>query len=141
MGIFDFFSRLFGRKEKKVSYTAEKIYEVEEKKTKKEHIISLWDYLKIIENTQAFHILSVLGFNEWVSMDEIKRRVEEVFKVNYKNDRSLYPYIKTLVDMGFLEAISAGGKRRWRKKDLIVKIELESEGKKEKEVIPLKNYK
>ena len=141
MSIFDFFSRLFGRKEKEISFSEQKIYEVEEKKEKKEHIISLWDYLKIIENTQAFHILSVLGFNEWVSMDEIKRRVNEVFQITYKNERSLYPYIKTLVDTGFLEAISAGGKRRWRKRDLIIKIELEKEREKESETIPLKNYK
>ena len=55
-------------------------------------------------------------------MDEIKRRIRELFSIEYKNDRSLYPYIKTLVDVGLLESISVGGKRKWRKKELIMKI-------------------
>ena len=87
-----------------------------------EEIHSLWDYLKIREHTQTYHILSVVGYEEWVAMDEILRRVTELYSVAYKNERSLYPYIKTLVDCGLLETTNFSGKQRWRKKDLIVKI-------------------
>ncbi|AJF60561.1 MAG: hypothetical protein J4224_00240 [Candidatus Diapherotrites archaeon] len=88
-----------------------------------EEVHSLWDYLKFREHSQAYHITSVVGFEEWVPMDEILRRIREIFKVEYKNERSLYPYIKTLVDTNLLEAANFGGKMRWRKKDLIIKIE------------------
>jgi len=87
-----------------------------------EEVHSLWDYLKIREHTQAFHIISVVGFEEWVPMDEILRRVRELFGIEYKNERSLYPYVKTLVDCGLMETTNFGGKQRWRRKDLIVKI-------------------
>jgi len=86
-----------------------------------EEVHSLWDYLKIRDHTQAHHIISVVGFEEWVPMDEILRRVRELFGVEYKNERSLYPYIKTLVDCGLMETANFGGKQRWRRKDLIVK--------------------
>ncbi|MBU2477330.1 hypothetical protein KKG83_07725 [Candidatus Micrarchaeota archaeon] len=109
---------VFKQKEKK---TGETIYE-EEEKTVVSEIYSFWDYINPLENTQAHHILSVIGFDEWVPMDEIKRRIQELFSIEYKNDRSLYPYIKTLVDVGLLETTSAGGKRKWRKKDLIIRI-------------------
>ena len=86
-----------------------------------EEIHSLWDYLKIRDNTQAYHIIKVVGFEEWVAMEEILRRVRELFSVEYKNERSLYPYIKTLVDCGLMETTNFGGKQRWRRKDLIIK--------------------
>jgi hypothetical protein len=85
-------------------------------------IHSIWDYLQFRENTQAHHLTSVLGFEEWVPMDEIMRRINSVFGIDYKNDRSLYPYIKTLVDCGLLETTDAGGRRKWRKRDLVIKI-------------------
>ncbi|MCX6798580.1 MAG: hypothetical protein NTW59_00610 [Candidatus Diapherotrites archaeon] len=91
---------------------------------------SVWDYLRFRENTQAFHISGVLGFEEWVGMDEIRRRVREIFGVEYKNERSLYPYLKTLGDMGLVENSDAGGRRQWRKKDVLIKIVLKS-GEKE----------
>ena len=86
-----------------------------------EEVHSLWDYLKIRDHTQAHHIISVIGFEEWVAMEEILRRARELFGVEYKNERSLYPYIKTLVDCGLMETANFGGKQRWRRKDLIVK--------------------
>jgi hypothetical protein len=94
---------------------------VEEGKTVEE-IYSLWDYLAFKENTQAFHLTNVVGFDEWVDMGEIRRRISELFQINYKNERSLYPYLKTLVDIGLVESTSIGGRMRWRKKDLIIKI-------------------
>jgi len=41
-----------------------------------EEIHSVWDYIKLNENTQAFHLSAVLGFEEWISMDEILRRIK-----------------------------------------------------------------
>ncbi len=112
----------------------ETIYEDEEKESVHE-IYSLWDYISPFENTQAHHILSVIGFDEWVSMEEIKRRIRELFSIEYKNDRSLYPYIKTLVDVGLLETINVGGKRKWRKKDLIIKIKQKIKEKEEERLL------
>lgn len=93
-----------------------------ETKTEEFQIHSWWDHIKIQENTQAQHIISVVGFDEWVTMDEILRRIKEIFGAEYQNERSLYPYIKTLVDCGLLEISNIGGKRKWRKKDLIIKL-------------------
>ncbi len=86
-----------------------------------EEIHSIWDYLKFKENTQAFHVSRVLGFEEWVDMAEIRRRIKEVFGVEYKNERSLYPYVKTMDDLGLMESTNAGGRRQWRKKDILIK--------------------
>ncbi|MFH1586728.1 MAG: hypothetical protein ABID38_02635 [Candidatus Diapherotrites archaeon] len=105
----------------------QKIYDHEEEVV--EEIHTIWDYLSLLDHTQAFHISSVVGFEEWVSMDEIRRRILELFGIEYKNERSLYPYIKTMVDLGLLESTSAGGKKKWRKRDLLIKIK---SGKKEK---------
>ncbi|MBS3058656.1 MAG: hypothetical protein J4478_04635 [Candidatus Diapherotrites archaeon] len=88
----------------------------------REEIHNIWDYLRFIENTQAFHLVSVIGFEEWIAMEEIKRRIKELFNIEYKNERSLYPYIKTLVDCGLFEVSNVGGKRKWRRKELIVAV-------------------
>ncbi len=88
-----------------------------------EKIHSLWDYISFTTHSQAFHICNVLGFEEWVSMDEILRRIKELFGAKYQNERSLYPYIKTLVDCNLLETTGFGGKKHWRKKELLIKIE------------------
>ncbi len=109
-----------------------KLYEIIEEEKEEIEIYSIWDFLHFIENSQAFHISSVLSFNEWVSMEEIKRRIKELFGVEYKNDRSLYPYIKTLVDCGMLESINVGGKRKWRKKELLIKLKKKKEKEEEK---------
>ncbi len=108
--------------------------EIEEKEDEKEdlEIYRLWDYLTFDENTQAYHITEVVGFDEWVNMHEIRRRIEELFGGEYKNKRSLYPYIKTLVDINLFETRSIGGRRKWRKKELLFKID-KKKAKKERE--------
>lgn len=93
-----------------------------ESKNEELEIHSLWDHIKIQDNTQAQHIVNVVGFDEWVTMEEIQRRIQEIFGISYQNERSLYPYIKTLVDCGLLEISNVGGKRKWRKKDLLIKL-------------------
>jgi len=102
--------------------------------TEKEEIHSVWDNLKLLENTQAYHLSSVIGFDEWVDMEEIRRRVLALFGIAYKNEKSLYPYLKTLSDIGLFEATSAGGRRKWRKKDLIIIIKTKKQEEREKEV-------
>ncbi len=99
-----------------------------------EEIHSIWDYVKLSENSQASHIAAVLGFEEWITMEEILRRIKEIFGMSYQNDRSLYPYIKTLVDVGLVETVNIGGKKKWRKKDVLIKLKgkKESDGQKEK---------
>jgi hypothetical protein len=116
----------------------EKIYneKEEEKETldeKEIEILSIWDIIKCNEHTQAYHLVSVIPFDEWIDMFEIKRRIWDLFQIEYKNDRSLYPYLKTMVDLGLIETNNIGGKRKWRKKDLLI----ESSKKKEKEKISI----
>ena len=55
------------------------------------------------------------------------------FNAEYKNDRSLYPYIKTLVDCGLVEVSNVGGKRKWRRKELLIIVK--SKMKKELEEV------
>ena len=109
----------------------ERVYEAREtdQESSTDEIHSVWDYLQFRPNTQAFHLSSVLGFDEWADMNEIRRRIKELFGAEYKNERSLYPYLKTLTDIGLMESSSIGGRMRWRKHDLLVKVE-KKEGKK-----------
>lgn len=100
----------------------ETIYERQKGGPVSEEVHSIWDYLEFAENSQAFHLVGVAGFEEWTDMEEIKRRIVEIYKIEYKNDRSLYPYIKTLTDTGLFETTSAGGRRKWRKRDLVIKL-------------------
>jgi hypothetical protein len=102
---------------------------------------SIWDYLDIKENTQATHLVSTVGFEEWVEMLEIKRRIRELFGLEYKNERSLYPYIKTLVDCGLFESTDIGGKRKWKKKALLLKLKQKTEQNKQEEAVSEKNQK
>ncbi len=83
---------------------------------------SIWDYIVPKENTQANHLVATVGFEEWIEMQEIKRRVKELFGMDYKNERSLYPYVKTLADCGLFEFSDIGGKRKWKKKSLLLKL-------------------
>ncbi len=92
---------------------------------------SVWDYLRFNENTQAYHLNAVINFDEWIDMDEIRRRILELFGVEYKNEKSLYPYVKTLTDVGLFETVSAGGRRKWRKKSNLIVIEEERPEKSE----------
>jgi hypothetical protein len=87
-----------------------------------EEFDSIWEHLFLRENSQAFFISNVVGFEEWVSMDEILRRIEELFGIKFKNKRSLYPYIKTMVDLNLMESLSVGDKMKWRKKETLIKI-------------------
>ncbi|MBN2067133.1 MAG: hypothetical protein JW744_01555 [Candidatus Diapherotrites archaeon] len=123
----------FKRADKWSSEEDKKIYIEQGQQPKKaEEIHSVWDYLKFKENTQAFHLSSVLGFEEWVDMQEIRRRVKEIFNVEYKNERSLYPYLKTMDDIGLMESTNVGGKRQWRKRDIIIKRKEQEEQAREK---------
>ncbi len=131
--IKDILNRIFSVFKQTKQEPEKTIYEHEEKTISK--IYSLWDYIKLVDNTQAHHILSVIGFDEWVPMDEIKRRINELFSIDYKNDRSLYPYIKTLVDVGLLESSNVGGKRKWRKRELILKLKEKIEEKEEERLL------
>ncbi|MBN1941197.1 MAG: hypothetical protein JW772_03370 [Candidatus Diapherotrites archaeon] len=89
------------------------------KEEKVSEIHSIWEYIKIRDNTQAHHLTSVIGF-EWVEMREIRRRIKEQFGMEYMNERSLYPYIKTFTDCGLFESSDVGGTRKWRKKEIII---------------------
>ncbi|HLC80081.1 MAG TPA: hypothetical protein VJG83_06750 [archaeon] len=123
MFIIDFIKKIFsGNKSVTViePHKTSSIYTVHAQET--EEIHSVWDYIKLNENTQAAHIAAVLGFDEWIAMEEILRRIKELFGMDYKNDRSLYPYIKTLVDVGLIETTNVGGKKKWRKRDVLIKL-------------------
>lgn len=88
-------------------------------------VVDLWEYIDPIKNTQAYHIISVIGFDEWVDMPTIKDRIKQTFFIEYKNEKSLYPYIKTLVDIGLLETNSVGGKRQWKKREILISVKKE----------------
>jgi hypothetical protein len=138
MGLLKWVKQLLGIKAKMQEKPSE-IKQVSEG-NKAFEVRSIWDFLQFNEHTQAFHLASVIRFDEWATMDEIRRRIFELFQVDYENERSLYPYLKTMVDIGLIESNSIGGKRKWRKKDLLIKIEKEEkeakkEEEKEKEVI------
>lgn len=135
MFLIDFLKKIFGERKNTNKERAEielggSIYQ-EEKEP--EQIHSVWDYIKLNDHTQAAHITAVLGFEEWISMDEILRRIKELFNMDYKNDRSLYPYIKTLVDIGLVETNNVGGKKKWRKRDILIKITLKKKKPEEDE--------
>ena len=121
--IFKPFKGLFSKKEEKIEVITEK--EVKKAIKSEKRVYSLWDFVSFKENTQAFHIISVVGFESWIDMDEIRRRIRELFGVDYKNERSLYPYLKTLTDTNLLEINDIGGKRKWRKKQLFITIDVE----------------
>ena len=140
MGIINLIRSLFKKGPNNLENTVggleSPIYKEEEKKVE---IHSVWDFLQFNDNTQAFHLSSVIRFDEWVSMDEIRRRIWELFQIDYKNERSLYPYLKTMVDLGLIETSNIGGKRKWRKRDLLIKLEkkkkISESGEDEEEVL------
>jgi hypothetical protein len=133
MGIIEFIKQMLGLKaqiQEKAVQTApvsvdKKAFEVR----------SIWDFLQFNEHTQAFHLASVIRFDEWATMDEVRRRIFDLFQIDYENERSLYPYLKTMVDIGLIETNNIGGKRKWRKKDLLIKLEKETkEAQKEEKI-------
>ena len=141
MGLINKLFSLFGKQKKndevKDMLKDGKIYDqILEKPQEMVEIASIWDVIDTQEHTQAHHLVSVIPFDEWVSMDEILRRIWDIFQIEYKNDRSLYPYLKTMVDLGLIETGNIGGRRKWRKKDLLIKSKQE---KKDKELISLTN--
>ncbi len=85
-------------------------------------IYSVWDFVRFKKDTQADHLSKVVGFDEWISMEEIRRRIKEVVGIEYLNERSLYPYIKTMVDVGFFEASSVVGVRKWKKNEFLFEL-------------------
>tara|TARA_Y100000310_G_scaffold334097_1_gene413038 strand:- start:12662 stop:13105 length:444 start_codon:yes stop_codon:yes gene_type:complete len=100
-----------------------------------QEIISVWDTLSFNENTQAHHLNNVIGFDEWVDMEEVRRRILELFGMEYKNFRSLYPYLKTLVDIGLMETTSVGGRRKWRKIALLAQAKKEDKMPEKKPIL------
>ena len=139
MSFIDFLRSLFAAKKvvlqdiPKATEGDQDLYKAEDQGEKE--IKSVWDVLQFNENTQASHLASVIRFDEWVDMDEIRRRIMELFQIDYKNERSLYPYLKTLVDVGLMETNNIGGKRKWRKRDLLVKVEKKKDKKEEVAVV------
>ncbi|MFA5763484.1 MAG: hypothetical protein WC915_01575 [archaeon] len=128
MSIVDFLKKLFKKEpitnSSKEMPQNEQIYqETPSKEEIETHIMSIWDVIKCNEHTQAYHLVSVIPYDEWIDMDEIRRRIWDLFQIEYINDRSLYPYLKTMVDLGLIETSNIGGKRKWRKKDLLIKLE------------------
>jgi len=102
-------------KKEKYGLMYEKQMEVEQE------ISSLWNILKFNINSQAFYLKECLNFDEWLDIYEIKRRIKENFGIDYKNEKSLYPYIKTMVDVGLLEFSDFNNKRHWRKRVLFLR--------------------
>ena len=140
MNLINFIKQLFKPTTQEVKDIVDQgIYsenEVELPKTKeKTEIVSIWDVISCNEHTQAYHLVSVIPYDEWIDMNEIQRRIWDLFQIEYKNERSLYPYLKTMVDLGLIETSNIGGRRKWRKKDLLIKL---SEQKKVKETIEQK---
>ncbi|MCX8158392.1 MAG: hypothetical protein N3D73_01880 [Candidatus Diapherotrites archaeon] len=116
-----------------------KIYEEKKVMCEVDNFVSIWDYLQFRENTQAWHLSKTIGFEEWVSMKEIMRRIKELFGIEYKHEKSLYPYLKALTDSGLFETIDVGGIRKWRKKEILIKLKterVEREVDLEKNIIP-----
>lgn len=95
-----------------------KIYDVQ--KISKTKINTIWDILKIKENTQAEHILNSLPDDHWIDMEELKQRIKLQYNIEYQNEKSLYPYIKTLTDINLIKLNNAGKKRTWKKNIILI---------------------
>jgi hypothetical protein len=135
--MINFFKKILGLNKKNIIIDkTPEIYKNNINNQEEIQIVSVWDVIKCSEHTQAFHLINVIPFDEWIDMNEIQRRIWDLFQIEYKNDRSLYPYLKTMVDLGIIESSNIGGKRKWRKKDLLIKIKKEKEIKEE---ITIKN--
>jgi hypothetical protein len=84
-------------------------------------INTIWDILKIKENTQAEHIIKSTPSDKWVTMDEIRNNIKIQFNVEYSNEKSLYPYLKTLVDIDLIRVNNQGKKRTWKRNVIVIK--------------------
>ncbi len=133
MGLLDKIKNIFKKKEsyEKINNNVSEINIKEESfavvEKDKYNYTNLWDYIKPKENTQAEHILTVVIIEDWLDMDQIRKKIKDIFFIEYKHEKSLYPYIKTLVDIGLLETSSVGGKRKWKKKDFIINNKFKEE--------------
>ena len=122
MGIFAKIKSLFVKENiPEIIATTAKTSEIVDREEYISNYSNVWQYIIPKENKQAEHILSVINLDDWEDMDEIRKRIKEKFSIEYKHEKSLYPYIKTLVDISLLETSSVGGKRKWRKKNLLIK--------------------
>lgn len=98
-----------------------KIYDVS--KINNQNINTIWDIIKARENTQAEHIINCLPDDEWVDMVDLKNRIKLQYNVEYQNEKSLYPYIKTLTDINLVKVNNSGKKRTWKKNIIIIERE------------------
>ncbi|HOZ35712.1 MAG TPA: hypothetical protein PLK55_01875 [archaeon] len=105
--------------EKEINHT--KIYDVSKISSKK--INTIWDVIKARENTQAEHIIACLPDDEWIDMEDLKNRIKLQYNVEYQNEKSLYPYIKTLTDINLIKVNNSGKKRTWKKNIIIIEKE------------------
>jgi len=102
-------------------YESTKIYDI--KKIDKTKINTIWDVIKIKENTQAEHIINCLVEDQWIDMEELKQRIKLQYNIEYQNEKSLYPYIKTLTDINLIKHNNAGKKRTWKKNIVLIEKE------------------
>ncbi len=86
----------------------------------KNQLNTIWDILKIKENTQAEHIIKSIPSDKWTTMDEIRHNIKLEFNIEYKNEKSLYPYLKTLTDVNLVKINNTGKKRTWKKNIIII---------------------
>lgn len=82
---------------------------------------TIWDIIKIKENTQAEHLIKSIPSDKWVSMDEIRHNIKLTYNVEYSNEKSLYPYLKTLTDINLIKVNNTGKKRTWKKNIILIK--------------------
>ena len=95
-----------------------KIYDVTRIDSSK--INTIWDVIKPKENTQAEHIINCLLDDQWIDMDELKQRIKLQYNIEYQNEKSLYPYIKTLTDINLVKLNNTGKKRTWKKNVIFI---------------------
>lgn len=105
--------------EKEIDNT--KIYDIS--KISNKQINTIWDIIKARENTQAEHIIHCLPDDEWIDMEDLKNRIKLQYNVEYQNEKSLYPYIKTLTDINLVKVNNSGKKRTWKKNIIIIEKE------------------
>ena len=72
---------------------------------------TIWDVLKIKENTQAEHLIKAIPSDKWATIDEIKQNIKLEFNIEYKNEKSLYTYLKTINDINLIKVNNTGKKR------------------------------
>lgn len=84
---------------------------------------TIWDLITIKENTQAEHIIKSIPSDDWVTMDEIRHNIKLNYNIEYSNEKSLYPYLKTLTDINLIKVNNTGKKRSWKKNIILIKSE------------------